>query len=250
METASPDTAWTGQGLLLHGAAASQPLRNSRTGKSGSRSYRSDRDSLVHAARRTDPRRDATGITRACIEFAASLLNWATPRPQIRAAPAGRCPVGTRRHPDRRDPPCVSRGSQSGPRFAGNPRRRDTETLGEISHRMVAQPACMSSTVTSAYLQELKAVIGEHHNAADTLASALLGGHANSTMARECGIQIHETYFVVAAAIQPRPDNGRKRPMGRTATCLYTHSAGHGRSCSPAARRRCGCWYLAKAAPC
>ncbi|MEU1427781.1 helix-turn-helix domain-containing protein [Nocardia sp. NPDC005746] len=64
----------------------------------------------------------------------------------------------------------------------------------------------MTSAVAMAYMRELRSVVSEHHTAVHTLTSALLGGHSTSTMARECGIEIAETYHVLALAIPEHPE--------------------------------------------
>ncbi|WP_280387289.1 PucR family transcriptional regulator, partial [Nocardia wallacei] len=64
----------------------------------------------------------------------------------------------------------------------------------------------MTTAVSMAYVRELKSVVSEHHTAVHTLTSALLGGHPTSTMARECGIEIADSYRILALAIPPHPD--------------------------------------------
>jgi plasmid stabilization system protein ParE len=64
----------------------------------------------------------------------------------------------------------------------------------------------LTATVSKAYVREYKAVAAEHHTSVHTLTSALLGGHATSTMARECGIPLAEEYFVLALAVPAHPD--------------------------------------------
>ncbi|BCK54584.1 transcriptional regulator [Nocardia wallacei] len=64
----------------------------------------------------------------------------------------------------------------------------------------------MTTTVSTAYVRELKTVVTEHHTAVHTLTSALLGGHPTTTMARECGIDITDTYHTLALHIPPHPD--------------------------------------------
>ncbi|MEW1737398.1 PucR family transcriptional regulator [Nocardia beijingensis] len=64
----------------------------------------------------------------------------------------------------------------------------------------------ITATVSKAYVRECKAVAAEDHTAMHTLTSALLGGHATSMMARECGIPVAEEYFVLAVALPAHPD--------------------------------------------
>ncbi|MFE7746529.1 PucR family transcriptional regulator [Nocardia sp. NPDC057455] len=69
----------------------------------------------------------------------------------------------------------------------------------------------MTSTVSKAYVREYKAIAAEHHAAVHTLTSALLGGHATSAMARECGIPLADEYFVLALAVPAHPDESHPR---------------------------------------
>ena len=64
----------------------------------------------------------------------------------------------------------------------------------------------MTTTVSMAYLRELRAVASGHHTAAHTLASALLSGRATATRARDSGLAIAERYCVLALAIPAHPD--------------------------------------------
>ncbi|MET9027435.1 helix-turn-helix domain-containing protein [Nocardia sp. NPDC004168] len=64
----------------------------------------------------------------------------------------------------------------------------------------------ITATVSKAYVRECKAVAAEDHAATHTLTSALLGGHASSMMARECGIPVADEYFVLAVAVPAHPD--------------------------------------------
>lgn len=69
----------------------------------------------------------------------------------------------------------------------------------------------ITSTVSKAYVREHRAGVAEHHTAVHTLTSALLGGHATSKMARECGIQIAAEYFVLAVSLPSHPDESHPR---------------------------------------
>ncbi|WP_223516210.1 MULTISPECIES: transcriptional regulator [Nocardia] len=62
---------------------------------------------------------------------------------------------------------------------------------------------------STAYVDEHRAVAREHQTAAQTLVSALLGGHAVGELARETGIPIARSYQVVALGIPAHPDERR-----------------------------------------
>ncbi|WP_324198091.1 helix-turn-helix domain-containing protein [Nocardia beijingensis] len=64
----------------------------------------------------------------------------------------------------------------------------------------------VTATIGKAYVRECKAGAAEDRTAVLTLTSALLGGHATSAMARECGIPIADTYMVLAVAVPAHPD--------------------------------------------
>ncbi|MEU6563375.1 PucR family transcriptional regulator [Nocardia nova] len=69
----------------------------------------------------------------------------------------------------------------------------------------------ITATVNKAYVQERRAEAAEHHTAVHTLTSALLGGHATTKLARECGIRIADRYCVLAVWIPPHPDESHPR---------------------------------------
>ncbi|NKY89300.1 PucR family transcriptional regulator [Nocardia veterana] len=69
----------------------------------------------------------------------------------------------------------------------------------------------ITTTVSKAYVLERRADAAEHHTAVHTLTSALLGGHATTKMARECGIRIADRYHVLAVWIPPHPDETHPR---------------------------------------
>ncbi|MGW4327984.1 transcriptional regulator [Nocardia sp. NPDC004573] len=67
---------------------------------------------------------------------------------------------------------------------------------------------------STAYVDEHRAVAREHQTAAQTLVSALLGGHAVGELARATGIPIARSYQVVALGIPAHPDE--RRPVSGT----------------------------------
>ncbi|WP_245553092.1 PucR family transcriptional regulator [Nocardia veterana] len=66
-----------------------------------------------------------------------------------------------------------------------------------------------TSIISTTYVRELQSAAAHRHTAAHTLASALLGGHATSKVARECGIPIAGEYFVLAVHLAPPADRDR-----------------------------------------
>ena len=64
----------------------------------------------------------------------------------------------------------------------------------------------ITTTISKAYVRELRVVVSEHHTVVHTLTAALLGGQPASIMARGCGIEIADRYSVLALVIPPHPD--------------------------------------------
>ncbi|MDO3647924.1 PucR family transcriptional regulator [Nocardia mangyaensis] len=89
---------------------------------------------------------------------------------------------------------------------AGTTYDRDTLTNGLRAALAVSN--LMSTTMISAYLDEYRLVVGEHHTAIRTVTSALLAGRATTTMARESGVHVAENYRVIGIAI-PRSTHDR-----------------------------------------
>lgn len=93
----------------------------------------------------------------------------------------------------------------------------------------------MTTTVSKAYVRELRSAVSEHHTAVHTLTSALLGGHHTSTMARECGMEIATHYSVLAVAVPPHPEEANpmvdravvaRRKLRRVQAALAAGEAG------------------------
>ncbi|MFI6169555.1 transcriptional regulator [Nocardia sp. NPDC051052] len=64
-------------------------------------------------------------------------------------------------------------------------------------------------TSSTAYVDEHRLVAREHQTAAQTLVSALLGGHAVGELVSETGIAVAPAYQVVALSIPAHPDERR-----------------------------------------
>ncbi len=67
----------------------------------------------------------------------------------------------------------------------------------------------VTMAASTAYVDEHRTVAREHQTAAQTLVSALLGGHAVGELARATGIPIARSYQVVALGIPAHPDERR-----------------------------------------
>ncbi|MFD0360816.1 PucR family transcriptional regulator [Nocardia sp. GCM10030253] len=152
---------------------------------------------------------DVTTITRTCLELAVSMLDGQgipekVQRLQDAAAGWARegVPIDTIHH-------SIHEGFQMGLNLVvSNASIKDYDSLVDGAHMVVQMLDMITSAISVAYVRELRAVVSEHHTAVHTLTSALLGGHSTSTMARECGIAIAESYVVVAAAIPAHRDEG------------------------------------------
>jgi hypothetical protein len=180
-------------------------------------------------------RDDVTVITRTCVELAVATFEGRQSQPKLRllrdaAARWARegVPIDTIHH-------AIHEGvktmvEQVAPQAADT----DIDGLRELGNRLITLLKSLNATVAAAYVKELQRVAGEHHSATHTLATALLGGRPTSAMARECGIKIADSYFVVAVAIAKNPDS--RAPVGDTPESRPRRL---GRM-EPELRRRCG----------
>jgi hypothetical protein len=159
---------------------------------------------------------DITTITRVCLELAASMFDGTdipgkTQHLQKVAAGWARegIPIDTIHH-------AVHEGFKLGfDLILDRATAADFDNIKNISRRLLDILDTITSTVSHAYVRELRAVVSEHHTAAHTLTSALLGGHSTSTMARECGIEVAESYSVLAVSIPPHQDERNPRLDGK-----------------------------------
>ncbi|ONM50228.1 PucR family transcriptional regulator [Nocardia donostiensis] len=150
---------------------------------------------------------DVTAVTRVCLELTLSRLDGQELPEQVEqirdaAAEWARegIPIDTINH-------AIHEGFKLGfDRILSNASPADSATLVATARRLLEILDTITSAVAVAYVRENRMVVGEHHTAVHTLTSALLGGHSTSTMARECGIEIAESYSVLALAVPPHPD--------------------------------------------
>ncbi|MEU7629721.1 helix-turn-helix domain-containing protein [Nocardia sp. NPDC049220] len=207
-ESAGPD-------LTLSGRPASSSLRDVRS---------LSRKMVGHFVENVAPCRtlpgealngDITTITGLCLELAVGMLDGADipgKTLHLRNAAAGWAregiPIDTIHH-------AVHEGFKLGfDIVVANATAADFDSVKDISRRLLEILDIITSTVSRAYVAELRVVVGEHHTAVHTLTSALLGGHPTFTMARECGIQIADSYSVLAVAIAVHPDEGNPQLDG------------------------------------
>ncbi|GAD86312.1 PucR family transcriptional regulator [Nocardia asteroides] len=147
---------------------------------------------------------DVTTITRICLEFAVSMLDGRdipSKLQRLQDAASGWAregvPIDTIHH-------SIAEGFKIGlDLVVANASVKDYDNLVDGVKMVMEMLDTITSQVSLAYVRELRGVVSEHHTAVHTLTSALLGGHSTSTMARECGIAIAETYAVLALAIPP-----------------------------------------------
>ncbi|MGV9611002.1 PucR family transcriptional regulator [Nocardia xishanensis] len=150
---------------------------------------------------------DVTAVTKVCLELAVQMLDGNEGGEDIErvgAAAAGWAregiPIDTIQH-------AIHEGFKLGfDLILANATTQDHESLVNVARRFMDILDTIITTVSVAYVRELRAVVSEHHTAVHTLTSALLGGNSTSTMARECGIQIAESYHVLALAVPPHRD--------------------------------------------
>ncbi len=147
---------------------------------------------------------DVTTITRICLEFAVSMLDGRdipNKLQRLQDAASGWAregvPIDTIHH-------SIAEGFKMGlDLVVSNASVKDYDNLVDGVKMVMEMLDTITAQVSLAYVRELRGVVSEHHTAVHTLTSALLGGHSTSTMARECGIAIAESYAVLALAIPP-----------------------------------------------
>ncbi|MFC9897235.1 PucR family transcriptional regulator [Nocardia sp. NPDC127579] len=155
---------------------------------------------------------DITRITRTCLELTVSMLDGAdgpdsTQKLQIAAEAWARegIPIDTIHH-------AVHEGFKLGfDLILAEATAADFDSIKTGSRRLFEVLDTITGTVSRAYFKELRAVVSDHHTAKHTLTSALLSGQSTSTMARECGIEIAESYWVLALAIPVHPEERNER---------------------------------------
>ncbi|MFD6157162.1 PucR family transcriptional regulator [Nocardia sp. NPDC060256] len=150
---------------------------------------------------------DVTTITRVCLELAASMLdgkNIPAKVEQLEEAAAGWAREGV---PIEAIHNAIHAGFKMGMDLVvSNLTVKDFESFVDASKMNVEILHTLTSAISRAYFRELRAAVSEHHTAVHTLTSALLGGRPTSTMARECGITIAESYVVLAVSIPRHRD--------------------------------------------
>ncbi|WP_442945560.1 PucR family transcriptional regulator [Nocardia sp. SSK8] len=147
---------------------------------------------------------DVTTITRICLEFAVSMLDGRdipNTLQRLQEAASGWAregvPIDTIHH-------SIAEGFKIGlDLVVSSATVKDYDNLVDGVKVVMELLDTITAQVSLAYVRELRGVVSEHHTAVHTLTSALLGGHSTSTMARECGIAIADTYAVIALAIPP-----------------------------------------------
>lgn len=83
----------------------------------------------------------------------------------------------------------------------------DRDALIDRLRTTMAISNLMSTTMINAYLREYRGVVSEHLTATRALTAALLAGRATTSMARDCGVSVADTYAVVAVSIPRDPDD-------------------------------------------
>ncbi|KAA8889102.1 PucR family transcriptional regulator [Nocardia colli] len=150
---------------------------------------------------------DVTTITRVCLELAASMLdghNIPAKVEQLEEAAAGWAREGV---PIDAIHNAIHAGFQMGMDLVvSNLTVKDLDNFVDGSKLNMEILHTLTSAISRAYFRELRAAVSEHHTAVHTLTSALLGGRPTSTMARECGIAIAESYAVLAVSIPRHRD--------------------------------------------
>ncbi|MBY6538269.1 helix-turn-helix domain-containing protein [Rhodococcus sp. BP-349] len=83
---------------------------------------------------------------------------------------------------------------------------RATGNLKSVAKAFVALSERISTAASASYVDELQAVASEHHTAAHTVVTALLSGHNARSVARQSGIELADSFTVLAVSIAAHPD--------------------------------------------
>jgi len=83
---------------------------------------------------------------------------------------------------------------------------RATGNLKAVAKAFVALSERISTAASASYVDELQAVASEHHTAAHTVVTALLSGHNARSVARQSGIELADSFTVLAVSIAAHPD--------------------------------------------
>lgn len=178
---------------------------------------------------------EVTAAARACLELMASALDAeSAERPLAHLRQAGAqwaregIPIDVVNHAVHEGMKAVVRN------LTATSAGADIRVLTEMSLRLVDAMSRITATVASAYVRELRLVVGEQHFAMRTLATALLDGRPTHTVARQCGLTVANSYFVVAAwlsartAASPPPGNSpRSHPAARRAAIIRRELTAH-----------------------
>ncbi|WP_236565777.1 MULTISPECIES: PucR family transcriptional regulator [Nocardia] len=159
---------------------------------------------------RTTADTDLTVVVRTCLQWAIQRWNGAVLPDRIAALDAAAArwareeiPIGTVQHAIHAGFAFALDRMFTAPGQAGRVDvRAGTTSVLEVLHLATA-------AVSRAYVRACKVTAVEHHTSVHTLTSALLGGHATSAMARQCGIPLADEYFVLALAVPEHPDENR-----------------------------------------
>ena len=155
---------------------------------------------------------EVAAVARLCVEWSIRRVNGGDlpgRTDRLRAAAARWCRAGV---PVEDVVHAVHEGFKSGlDLLFARARASDPELVVKGTATALEMLDLITATVNKAYVQERRADAAEHHTAVHTLTSALLGGHATTKLARECGIRISDRYCVLAVWIPPHPDETHPR---------------------------------------
>ncbi|WP_280273454.1 PucR family transcriptional regulator [Nocardia wallacei] len=151
---------------------------------------------------------DITSVTRQCLELALAIIKSGDVPPKITWLEDAAAQWAREGIPLDIIHAAVHEGFRLGTDLAhAEATPDDFEAVKGLGRQLLDILGVITTTMSRAYVRELRAVVAEHHTAAHTLTSALLSGHAaTSSMIRECGIDVVDAYHVVAMALPPHPE--------------------------------------------
>lgn len=205
MTTTAERGARGGRSVKMGNAAVSASLRESRSLPTAIVDHLVATAAPGVAGPGADIDRDVVPVVRECVEMAASCLEGRHARDRgayLRRAGARFAREGV-------PIDSIHHAIFDGLKFSLNELKAglatcDTHELRQLSVRFIELLNSISTTIATAYAEELRLVALEHQSPTHALVTALFTGRLTATLIRECGVRVEESYFVVELTTRRR----------------------------------------------
>ncbi|WP_405180697.1 helix-turn-helix domain-containing protein [Nocardia sp. NBC_01377] len=190
--------------LRIGGRAASTPLRNADRIAEHVLRYFQTSVAPSGTLPAEQLREDVTQLTRTCLELVTEMLDKReVPGPDQLGVV---CEAATQWAHDGVPLSTVLRACHEGVRVAfglvtAPAKAADVDELLIAGDLMLEMLNAIIAGASDAYVAEQLLVAKEQHSAAETLASALLSGRGSAALSRQAGVQVADSYQVVALSI-------------------------------------------------